>query len=250
VTDLRGGITKTFLLSGKNDEKLNKSDILAINRDLDNVFNNLQSRNYASAGNKFGDRDTNYTNFDSTGHQTMVGNARPWRDQVNDALGIKQNGNDVTTNSTESTVEFSTTADLNDYLHVNIQLNHDKDLTSSIYPHIHFFQDQNAVPNFLLQYRWQVDLASKTTAWTNLKCNTLAVSYTAGTINQIAYANPISVPVGSTLSDIVQFRVIRDNANTSTVFSGADPYSGAVGITSFDIHFQINSLGSDEQYSK
>lgn len=38
----RAGITKTFLLS-KNKETLDKSDIIALNRDLENIFMTLQN---------------------------------------------------------------------------------------------------------------------------------------------------------------------------------------------------------------
>lgn len=194
----------------------------------------------------------NYTTWDSTsGHQTMTGDARPWRDELRDALSIRSTGTGVSQNNTESTVDFTSTAvAANDYLFLNVQLNHDKDLTASIYTHIHFFQASNAVPNFLLQYRWQVNGGSKVTSWTNLKCNTLAFAWGSGTRNNIAYSSPITVPSGTTLSDIVQFRICRDTANVSTLFAGADPYSGSVGITAFDIHFMTNSLGSDTEYTK
>jgi hypothetical protein len=194
----------------------------------------------------------NYTTWNATsGHVTMFGDARPWRDELGDALSLRSIGTRVTQNASESTVEFtSLAAAATDYLFLNVQLNHDKDLAASIYPHIHFFQESNAVPNFLLQYRWQVNGGSKVTSWTNLKCNTLAVAWGSGTRNNIAYSSPITVPAGTTLSDIVQFRICRDTANVSTLFAGADPYSGTVGITAFDVHFMINSFGSDTEYTK
>jgi hypothetical protein len=195
--------------------------------------------------------ETDIQTFGADGHQTMGGNARPWRDQLTDALNLKVQGNGLALNVSESTVEFATNADYpTDYLYCNVQLNHDKDLTASIYPHIHFFQAQNAIPNFLLEYRWQVNLGAKVTSWTKLKCTTLAKSYTSGTINNIAYSTPIAVPAGTTLSDIVQFRIYRDTTNDSTSFTGADPYSAEVGITAFDIHFMVDSLGSNEEYVK
>jgi hypothetical protein len=180
----------------------------------------------------------------------MFGNARPYRDEMGDAINLVQQGTGVALNVTESTVEFNTAANLSDYSIKNCQLNHDKDITALIYPHIHFFQASSAVPNFLLQYRWQKNGIAKVTGWANLKCNVAAVPYTSGTIVQISQALPITPPAGSNLSDIVQFRVLRDNANTSTVFSGADPYSGTVGILYFDLHFMTNSLGSDTEYTK
>ena len=185
------------------------------------------------------------------GHQTMAGTARPWRDELGDALSLRSTGTGVSQNNSENVVEFTNSAVAsNDYLYLNVQLNHDKDLTASIYPHIHFFQANNNAPNFILYYRWQINGGAKVTSWSPLKCNTLAFTYTSGTLNQIAYSLPIAVPVGTSLSDILQFRIARDTANVSTLFSGADPYTGTVGIMAFDVHFMINSLGSTDEFSK
>lgn len=193
---------------------------------------------------------SDYAAWDSTGHQTFAGNARPWRDALTDSLLLKQAGTGVSTNATESTVDFITGANLSDWVYCNIQLNHDRDHTSPIYPHIHWLQAQNNVPNFLLEYRWQVLGGAKTTAWTQIKCNTAAFTYTSGTLHQICYAGAVNPPVGTTISDIVQWRIYRDNANTSTKFAGADPYTTTVGILAFDLHLQINSLGSTDEYAK
>jgi len=192
-----------------------------------------------------------YTDFDLTGHQTMYSNAKPWRDQLTDALNIKIQGTGIELNPTESTVDFLTNADYNtDFLYCNVQLNHDKDLLASIYPHLHFFQVENNIPNFLLEYRWQVNLGEKVTSWTKLKCNTLAIAYSGTTKNNIVYSLPIAVPPGTTLSDIIQFKIYRDTTNDSLVFTGLDTYSVAASVLAFDVHFQIDSLGSTDEYVK
>lgn len=176
--------------------------------------------------------------------------SRAWRDELGDAVNLQVVGVGLSRNATEATADFATSANLSDYLYANIQLNHDRAFSSSIFPHIHYFQAENNVPNFLLQYRWQVNGAAKVTSWTNLICNNSAFTYTSGTIHQIAYSAGISSPVGSTVSDIVQFRIIRDNANTSGAFAGADPYTATVGVLSFDVHLELDSNGSMAQYSK
>jgi hypothetical protein len=136
----------------------------------------------------------------------------------------------------------------------NIQLNHDKDLISSIYPHIHWFQEKNYSPNFLLEYRWQINGGTKVTSWTKLVCNSLAYIYSSGSIHQISYASAILVPIGTTLSDIIQFRVYRDTTNVSGLFPGNCPYNtggnATVMMLAFDIHFQLNSIGSTDEYIK
>ena len=205
--------------------------------------------------------ETNYTHFDEDGHQTMVGDARPWRDELGDALAIKVQGTGISTDLTESVVNFDSNAAYNanpalaDFLYKNVQLNHDRDLASLIYPHIHWLQAKNYAPHFLLQYRWQINGGLKTTGWTFLKCNALAFPYTPGTIiHQISYSAGIPVPLGSNLSDVIQFRIYRDTTNAAGQFVGTCPYNtggnASAGVLSFDLHFMINSLGSNEEYIK
>jgi hypothetical protein len=225
-----------------------KTDLIGLLQDLEQRLKTLETRTTIYQMT-VGDA-SNYVKMIATGATTFAGTARPWRDELSDAVSLQQTGPSVSRSATESSVEFTTASNLSDYMFCNVQLNHDKDLTASIYPHIHYWQAQNNIPNFLLQYRWQTNLGTKVTGWTNLKCNTNATAYTTGTINNIALSLPIAVPTGTTLSDVVQFRILRDNANTSTVFTGADPYTTTVGITAFDVHFAINSIGSSSEYTK
>lgn len=219
-----------------------------VNTPSDQVVNRT-GNNQMTGVNKFGST-TDYTQFDTRGNMTMVGNARPYRDEKNDVLNIKVQGTGLSVDATESTLDFTTAANLSDYGYVNVQLNHDRDELEPVYPHIHWFQNNNASPNFLLEYRWNLNGKSKVTAWTRIKCNTLAFTYVSGTLNQISYTSPISAPSGSDVSDIIQFRIYRDNANTSTLFTGADAYTGDAELVSFDVHVEINSVGSDEEYVK
>ncbi len=224
---------------------------------LQNV--DLGTHSITATGGRFG-TSVNYTDINSNGHQTMAGDARPWRDELGDALGLQSNGAGVSINLAESTVDlvYNATYNVNpalaDFLYKNVQLNHDRDLTASIYPHIHWFQAKNYTPNLLLEYRWQKNGSAKTTAWTKLKCTDLIFPYTSGTIHQISDAAAIAVPVGTTLSDIVQFRIYRDTTNASTEFAGACPYNtggnASVPVLSFDVHLMINSVGSDSEYIK
>lgn len=194
---------------------------------------------------------SNYTKLDSTGHQTMTGTAKPWRDELGQLLGFKTKGTRITEDLDEGTVLFADTCQIaDDWKLTNVQLNHDKDLAGSIYPHLHWQQASSNVPHWLLQYRWQVQGATKTTAWTTAKYTGHAVSYTSGTINQITKWAAISPPIGAGLSDIVQFRILRDTDNDSGLFAGADPLTGNAAATMFDLHFQTNSLGSTDEYSK
>lgn len=194
---------------------------------------------------------TNNVTFATDGTMTLNGTATTFDDVVGPAVSLRQSGPGLSTNVTESTLEFLATSDLSDYVYTNVQLPHKWKVGSVIYPHIHYPQIISSQPNFLIQYRWQKLGGAKVTAWTSLKCNTPTFTYTAGTLNQLVHtAAGITPPTGSAISDVVQFRVLRDNANGSGVFAGADPIAAVVSLDSFDVHVEMDTLGSTSEFTK
>jgi hypothetical protein len=187
--------------------------------------------------------------------------ASAWKDEIGDVLTVQRSGAGITLNLAEATVDFDYNAAYNatpalaDMLYKNVQLNHDRNLSASVYPHIHWFQAKNYIPNFLFQYRWQINGGAKVTAWTFLKCNLLAFPYVLlSTQHQISYSLPIAVPPGTTLSDIIQFRIYRDTSNASLQFTGNCPYNtggnASCPVMSFDVHVVIDSVGSTQELIK
>lgn len=200
--------------------------------------------------NKYGGA-SDYTQFEADGTMVAHGDATTWRDELGDITRIQVSGIGISVDGAENTMDFSTTANLSDYVYANYQINHDWKSGTAANIHIHFLQTNNAVPNFLIEHRWQKNGAAKTTAWTRAICTTLAFTYTAGTLNQIAYlSGGIAAPVGYGISDILQIRIYRDNANTSGLFPGADAYTGDAEVTSADIHLECDTLGSRSEYAK
>lgn len=193
---------------------------------------------------------SHYVNIAADGTLTLVGNATVWDDITPGIAAAKTSGPGVSLNLVEMTLDFVATADLNDYAVLPFQLLHRVKAGSSVYPHIHWEQTENHIPNWLIEYRWQRNGSSKTTAWSQLVCQTPAFTYTSGTLNQLSYAAAINAPVGYGISDILQMRVLRDTANTSTLFAGADPYTATASVSSFDPHVEIDSLGSKSEYVK
>lgn len=195
---------------------------------------------------------SNNASFAADGTLTLAGTATVFDDFVGAGISLRISGPGLSANITESTLEFLATSDLSDYIYTNVQLTHKWMLSSVIYPHIHYPQIIAAVPNFLLQYRWQKLGSLKTTAWTSLKCNIPAFTYTPSTaLNQLVHtAAGITPPAGAAISDIVQFRILRDNANASGVFAGADPIAAVVSLDSFDVHIETDTLGSRTEFAK
>lgn len=200
---------------------------------------------------KFGDLVAgDFSEFEVDGTYKANGAATVYSDLQGSALDLKTVGVRITTSPANNSIAFSTLASLTDYAYGNYQLQHSWKMGSSVFPHIHWEQAQNTVPNFLIQYRWQAQLQAKTTAWTNYLLPGLATAYPGGTLNQISYGPALVPPVGASLSDILELRVVRDTANASGLFAGPDPYTADVEVVFIDIHIEEDTLGSRSEYTK
>ena len=197
--------------------------------------------------------ETNYLEIEADGTIHMVGDATGYLDELGDItrIKVKSANNRITVDDAESRMAFGTSCDKDDdYLYCNIQLNHDWENASAIYPHLHWEQTSASTPNWLLLYRWQVQGQLKTTAWTPLKWSSNAFTYTSGTLNQISAFSSITPGSYGEVSDILQFRITRDCANESNLFLGSDAGLGTQYATSFDIHKRVDTIGSRTEYSK
>jgi hypothetical protein len=143
-----------------------------------------------------------------------------------------------------------------DYVETTIQLQHKVRVGSIIYPHIHWWQSASAMPNWLLAYRWQVQGAAKTTAWTEIGHSANVSTWSTGVLNQITKFDHIDAPTSPAagLSDCVQFRIYRDTAGESTAWTGKgevdDNVQDDAYVVSFDIHVQVDAAGSYGEYTK
>lgn len=190
-----------------------------------------------------------YLNILADGTLRLVGDATYWDDLIGGIAAAVTSGPGVSLSSVEHSLDFVANANGSDYAWLAFQLEHRWKAGSPIFPHVHFEQAEAAVPNWLIQYRWQRQGQAKTT-WQNYKCNTPAFAYTSGTLNQICYGAGIAAPTGYSISDIIQVRLIRDSANSTTLFAGADPYTATARVTAFDIHIECDGLGSASEYVK
>lgn len=161
----------------------------------------------------------------------------------------------ITVSSAEGAIIMAKTCVYpDDYLTMTVQMSHRWKTGSTIYPHLHWWQTAAAMPNLLIGYRWQYENKAKTTAWTNLAHSDNAFTWSTGTLNQITKFGSITPTTDAALSDCVQFRIYRDVSGASTLFpDGAEVDAKTqddVYAVSFDIHFEIDQAGSDEEYVK
>lgn len=206
-----------------------------------------------SGGGAFGNKSGgNYADFDTDGTLVFYGDSTAFRDEFGPLIGAKLESpsSKIVTNAAEGTITFKDSANLSDYVSMPVQINHDAKAQSDVYPHIHWWQASANIPNWLIQYRWQQNGAAKVTSWTSVKYASHAFTYSSGTLNQITAFGALSPPASTGVSAVLQLRLLRDTGNASTLFTGADPLTGDVDAMFYDVHIEVDMLGSHEQYAK
>lgn len=130
-----------------------------------------------------------------------------------------------------------------------VQMPHAWKEGSAVYPHIHWKQSQSAVPNWLIEYRAYNNGEAIPVSFIRAIAESPVFSYTSGDILQISSFPTIDM-TGLSISSFVDIKIYRDTANTSGLFAGADPVASAVLLKEIDVHFEIDSLGSDLEFTK
>lgn len=120
---------------------------------------------------------------------------------------------------------------------------------SNVRPHLHWIQNQDKTPNWLLEYRIYENGAT-VPSFTSVKCASSVFSYTSGSILQICSFPEIDCSTIDSVSAFIDFKLYRDTGNTSTLFTGADDYSGTALAKDFDYHYQVDSTGSLGEFTK
>lgn len=201
----------------------------------------------------FGDVENgNYSLFEGDGTLKFNGDASVWRDELQSLLlqSYVAPAGDITVNSSEGTVEFKQACNLGDYVTMNTQINHDYKFGSALHPHLHWWQTTSNIPNWLLQYRWQYNGRPASTSWISQKWSENAFTWTAGTLNQITELGAITPSSDYGISSILQLRLLRDGDNDSSAFTSTDLVTGTVSAINLDVHIELDTIGSRQEYSK
>lgn len=207
------------------------------------------------------DPTTNYTKFDSTGHQVMVGTAKPWDDLRVEPVARTTGANAPTfrqwfddsgigdTGSTRGVYlyEFDNAVGGSEKeLFFTMQMPHAWD-DGEVHLHVHWIAESTAATSKVrwgLEYTWAAVHGTFPATQTIIYADTPESGDTGTTagkhqITEFAALNP---PDG--LSTIIIGRLFRDSAN------GADTYTGDAGLLYIDAHFQLSTLGSTDEYTK
>lgn len=120
------------------------------------------------------------------------------------------------------------------------QMPHAWKLESDLSPHIHFVQTSASTPVFKMDYRWYKNGADPTGSFTTLTASTFVFPYTSGSILQIVTFPDISGAGIDTVSSVLDIKLYRDD----------DVAIGDVLVKEFDLHYQLDSNGSRQEFIK
>lgn len=118
----------------------------------------------------------------------------------------------------------------------------------NVKPHIHWIQTDANIPNWLIQYR-NYNNGEAIPAFILEPSDAIVFPFTGSPILQISTFPEIDM-TGFRISSFIDVKISRDTANGSGLFSGADPLVGGVLLKEFDIHYQLDSIGSLEEFIK
>jgi hypothetical protein len=125
---------------------------------------------------------------------------------------------------------------------VTFQVKHAAKADAPLHLHIHWEQPSSGRRTFQWTYRVQSNGAAKSTGWaTAIDVHSdlaSAFPYVSGTLNQITALGDVPL-VGVGISGLVQVKITRTDAT-----------SGDINATYIDAHYQIDTLGSREEYVK
>ena len=182
---------------------------------------------------------TNYIYIDEEGQLSLNGDATVWCDQIVELTSTKV-GSNLKPDFYETNIGFLfPVADETEILYGTLEIPHDYKEESNIIPHVHWEQTSSSTATFKIDYMW-VSMGVSTTTFTTIVTTSVVFPYTSGSIHQIASFPEID-GTGQTISSILRFRLYRkaDNLPAEDVLT-AD----------FDIHYEIDQIGSNDEYVK
>lgn len=129
--------------------------------------------------------------------------------------------------------------DTGEVLYMVFQMPHAWKEESTVYPHVHFLQTGSSMPVFKISYAWH-SIGGTVPAFATLTMSTAAVSYTSGSIHQIATNTSGISGSGKTISSLLLCKLYRDD----------NIVSGDVLVWAMDVHYLRDSHGSKQEYVK
>lgn len=198
-----------------------------------------------------GDLTTNYTNFETDGTMQAIGTAVCWEDlrvassQVRLGASAPAFNNGFAGSAAMYTLQFNYTGTSNQ-IFFEIQMPHAWKIGGTIWPHVHFspISDTGGVAKTV---RWKLDYTWASINGTFGSPNTVNMdkSFTDAQWDHLMAVSAAGIDgTGQGISSMLVCRLYRDTGD------GADTYDDLVSLLEFDIHYEVDMLGSREETSK
>lgn len=196
---------------------------------------------------------TNYSEFEADGTLKFVGNATVWEDLRVPLETARTQGSlnlpvytKVMANGGTSPGVYLWVFEDSDQIFFSVQMPHGWKTASTIYPHVHWMPLTDSSPaantSFGLEYTW-VDIGEDMGNTTKAE-----VTVSTGENNQYRHtltAVPATGIAGTdhTLSSMILCRLYRKAAASTN-------YADDIAVLEFDVHYEIDTVGSREVTSK
>jgi len=209
---------------------------------------------------------TNYTQFDATGHQTMAGTAQPWDDLRIEPVARTTGANAPTF---EKWLDDAGGTSRGVYLYsfddaaagsekevlFTMQMPHSWN-GGDIWLHVHWIgdvDDTTAAPRWGLEYAWK-DLGQVFGDTTIIYSDGTNYTDTYPDSDIVAKKHYISkfspISPGATADGISSVLIGRLFRNSSDAADTYDAAGAKCGLLYIDAHYQLNSVGSTDEYTK
>jgi hypothetical protein len=203
-----------------------------------NYFQSLQNppRIQIGSGN-------NYTSIDSNGTITLTGEATTWTDFSVPLTRDKQGQSDKPDYDYTNLGLLFPQNDPDEKIYLVMQMDHAKKMDSPIYLHVHYIQSEATQPTYKADCKFYNNGEAVSATWTTISTATSSkgiFTYTSGDILQIATFPAISAPTNETVSANLDLIFYRDD----------NDLTGDSLAKYLDFHYEIDSLGSDDELSK
>jgi hypothetical protein len=184
----------------------------------------------------------------------LKGSATCWRDSKFPFIGrnLDTSTGRLDFNYAECAIGMQDNCTVNDNQCIAMidQINHEWKIGSIIKPHLHWLQSSSDIPNMLLKYRMYDNGEQVPSTWTSVAISSNAFTYTSGTILQLSRFPDIDTSTLTGVSCFIDFKIYRDTDNSSGLFAGNDPLVGKTLLKEFDVHYEVDGFGSEDEINK
>ena len=184
--------------------------------------------------------ETDYLSIDASGTLRLYGAATTWDDLVVPLTTTRIGANNKPDFDFDEIAYMFPQNNTSEILYFVVQMPHRRKIGSNIHPHVHYRQATSDVPVFKLDYKWFNIGSSEPTTWNTYIMDQPLVSWTDSSTHQLNTGALMIDGSSYGLSSMMLCKLYRDD----------NIVTGDVAVWQFDIHIEIDSFGSNEEFSK